>query len=158
MGGRRDHHRDLAREVIRLVGKDVAEGSVPWDVAEYSELHDYVDANEYTLEVIGPFYPDDNEENGPEPVDLTNEVQTRFSEMLSGSTRFPMTPGYDATTSTNWCGESDLESEKTGMMPRPCNRVKPDKARAIASGIWAGAGCGVKCHNSGRTGLTVRYG
>jgi hypothetical protein len=53
-----------------------------------------VDANEYTLEVIGLFYPDDDEENGPEPVDLTNEVQTRVSEMLSGSSRSPMTPGY----------------------------------------------------------------
>ena len=91
---------DLAREVIRLVGQDVGEGSVPWDVADYSELHDYVDANEYTLEVIGLFHPEDNEENGPEPVDLTNEVQTRVSEMLSGSTRFPMTHGYDEWRAT----------------------------------------------------------
>jgi hypothetical protein len=50
--------------------------------------------------VIGLFYPDDNEENGPEPVDLTNEVQTRVSEMLSGSKRFPLTPGYDEWRAT----------------------------------------------------------
>ncbi len=80
---------DLAREVIRLVGQDVAEGTVPRDVADYSELHDYVDADEYTLEVIGLFHPDDDEENGPEPADLTNEVQTRVSEILSGSARSP---------------------------------------------------------------------
>jgi hypothetical protein len=85
---------DLAREVIRLVGQDVAAGTVPWDVADYSELHDYVDANEYTLEVIGLFRPDD-EGSGPELADLTSEVQTRVSEMLSGSSRSPMTPGYD---------------------------------------------------------------
>ena len=91
---------DLSREVIRLVGQDVAEGGVPWDVADYSELHDYVDANEYTLEVIGLFYPDDDEASGPGPVDLTNEVQTRVSEMLSGSARFPMTPGYDEWRAT----------------------------------------------------------
>jgi hypothetical protein len=84
---------DLAREVIRLVGQDVAAGTVPWDVADYSELHDYVDANEYTLEVIGLPGPDD-EGSRPEAADLTSEVQTRVSEMLSGSSRSPMTPGY----------------------------------------------------------------
>jgi hypothetical protein len=83
---------DLAREVIRLVGQDVAADTVPWDVADYSELHDYVDANEYTLEVIGLLCPDDGSE--PEAADLTSEVQTRVSEMLSGSSRSPMTPGY----------------------------------------------------------------
>jgi hypothetical protein len=66
---------------------------VPWDVADYSELHDYVDANEYTLEVVGLLCPDD-EGSRPEAADLTSAVQTRVSEMLSGSSRSPMTPGY----------------------------------------------------------------
>jgi hypothetical protein len=84
---------DLAREVIRLVAQDVAAGTVPWDVADYSELHDYVDANEYTLEVIGLLSPDD-EGSRPAATGPTSEVQTRVSEMLSGSSRSPMTPGY----------------------------------------------------------------
>lgn len=43
---------DLAADVLAvqfLIRQDVVEGIVPTDVADFSELHDYVDANEYLL-------------------------------------------------------------------------------------------------------------
>ena len=43
---------DLADRVITAITEAVADGSVPWDVADFSELHNYVDANEFILEVL----------------------------------------------------------------------------------------------------------
>ncbi len=44
---------EFGHEVLRLIEQDVAAGVVPWDIYDFSELHNYVDANEYTLEVCG---------------------------------------------------------------------------------------------------------
>jgi hypothetical protein len=44
---------EFGREVLRLIEEDVAAGTVPWDVHDFSKLHNYVDANEYTLTVCG---------------------------------------------------------------------------------------------------------
>lgn len=35
--------------VILAIGDDVAKGVMPWDVPDFSALHDFVDANEYGL-------------------------------------------------------------------------------------------------------------
>lgn len=44
---------ELGREVLRSIEEDIADGVMPWDVYDFSELHNYVDANCYTLEVAG---------------------------------------------------------------------------------------------------------
>lgn len=36
-----------ADEVIKMIEYDIKAGIVPWDVADVSELHDFVDANDY---------------------------------------------------------------------------------------------------------------
>lgn len=69
---------ELAWEHIRLIEESVAIGQVPWDAADFSELHNYVDANEYTIEVQGC----DMSEAGS---DLANAVQTRAAELMFGN-------------------------------------------------------------------------
>jgi hypothetical protein len=66
---------EFGREVLRLIEQDVANGTVPWDVYDYSELLNFVDGNEYTLEVDGS---DDG-------TDLANEVQDWAAVALRGS-------------------------------------------------------------------------
>lgn len=69
---------ELAREHVRLIAQDVASGQVPWDVYDFSELHDFTDANTYSLDVMGM----DATGYG---TDLTDTVQDRVAEMLRGS-------------------------------------------------------------------------
>lgn len=69
---------EFGREVLRLIEQDVANGTVPWDVYDYSELHNFVDANGYTLEVVGF----DGSGYG---TDLTSEVQDWVAVALRGS-------------------------------------------------------------------------
>lgn len=38
--------------VIQAIGADVAAGIMPWDVPDFSALHDFVDANEYGLSLL----------------------------------------------------------------------------------------------------------
>jgi hypothetical protein len=38
------------REVLAAIAADVAAGVVPWDVPDFSSLHDFVDANQYLLD------------------------------------------------------------------------------------------------------------
>jgi len=85
---------ELAQETLRLIAEDVDAGYVPWDVWDFSELHNYVDANCYTLDVLGLYWPDDD---GDSACDITNAVQGRVSEMLCGS----KTPGHHAFNEDN---------------------------------------------------------
>jgi hypothetical protein len=77
---------ELAREHLRLIADDVDAGYVPWDVWDFSELHNYTDANCYSLEVCG-LYIDETDDPA---LDLINACQARVSEMLCGTTQ----PGY----------------------------------------------------------------
>jgi hypothetical protein len=43
----------FASEVLKAIDADIEDGVLPPDVATFSELHDYVDANEYVLDVMG---------------------------------------------------------------------------------------------------------
>jgi hypothetical protein len=43
-----------ADKIMAEVGKDIAAGWMPATVSTFSELHDYVDANDYALEAV-PF-------------------------------------------------------------------------------------------------------
>lgn len=55
---------------------DVVEGHVPSDVKNFSELHDYVDANTY-----GGLCDEDNEVPF-EPLDEINEIQNAVSDWI----------------------------------------------------------------------------
>jgi hypothetical protein len=41
-----------AQQIITAIGVDVAMGCMPWDVPDFSALHDFVDANMYLDEVM----------------------------------------------------------------------------------------------------------
>ncbi len=69
--------QELGREVLRLIEEDVADGVMPWDVYDFSELHNYVDANCYTLQVAGY----DGSDAGDE---LVNAVQDWVAHALRG--------------------------------------------------------------------------
>jgi hypothetical protein len=71
---------ELAGEVLRLIEIDVAAGVIPWDVADFSELHSYVDANTYLLDVMG--FHTVPEDGSP---DILSDVTVRVNEMLTGN-------------------------------------------------------------------------
>lgn len=48
-------------EIKRLIKVDVKAGIIPQTVKSYSELHDYVDANEYLGELDYPISEDDRD-------------------------------------------------------------------------------------------------
>jgi hypothetical protein len=81
---------ELAREVMNMIEEDIESGAVPWDVADFADLHNYVDANMYTIDVMGYLADGDYDDGGFTPTDMVNAVQTRVSEMLCGST----VPGF----------------------------------------------------------------
>jgi hypothetical protein len=82
---------ELAWEVLRIVEHDVADGFVPWDVSCFGQLHDFVDANMYTDELIGLAEPDD--EDDERHIAIHNAVTSRVNELLTGSKE---TPAYYA--------------------------------------------------------------
>jgi hypothetical protein len=88
---------ELAREHVRLIGDDVAAGIMPWDVYDFSELRNFVDANEYTLVVMGL----DGSDAGME---IANAVQDRVAALLRGS----------RPSSLAWPGELHLERQQAG--------------------------------------------
>lgn len=57
---------DAAQRVIAMIGSDVAAGIMPWDVPDFSALHDFVDANTYLDDVLADagwdFNPSDDQQ------------------------------------------------------------------------------------------------
>jgi len=49
-----------AKKIIRLIVDDIVKGQVPTGLTAFSQLHDYVDANEYLIEA-GLDYADDED-------------------------------------------------------------------------------------------------
>lgn len=45
-----------ADEVMEMIRYDIQVGLVPWDVSDVSELHDFVDANDYFAGMPGEMY------------------------------------------------------------------------------------------------------
>lgn len=68
--------QELANEHMRLIAIDIKSGQVPASVASVSELHDHVDANTYTLEIMGLDMSDDGAR-------ACNTVLDAVSAMLS---------------------------------------------------------------------------
>lgn len=69
---------ELAGEVLRLIAEDVASGVMPWDIYDFSELHNFVDANEYLLATVGL----DMTEAGNA---LANAIADRVNDWLAGN-------------------------------------------------------------------------
>jgi hypothetical protein len=78
--------KEVAWEHIRLISEEVASGYVPWDVHNFHELHDYVDANKYVLELIGYDGTD-------EGIVFINAVQGAVNRLLTGGLDCPNEPG-----------------------------------------------------------------
>lgn len=74
----------LAEAVVSLVDEDIEAGEVPEDVESFGELHEYVDANEYLLQVVG-MEPDSGESWNPFP--LSEAVSAEVSEVLRKRSR-----------------------------------------------------------------------
>ncbi|GAA1026220.1 hypothetical protein GCM10009557_03170 [Virgisporangium ochraceum] len=67
--------RQYAEAIIALVRADIRDGRIPPDVRSFSDLHAYVDANEYADDVGVPQSAGD--------YDLVNAVESRVDEMLA---------------------------------------------------------------------------
>lgn len=74
---------ELAQSTILAIGEvieDMASGRVPWNVASFGDLHDYVDANEYGgLCDDARFGDTDKYDN-----DFANEVQDAVDRWIKG--------------------------------------------------------------------------
>jgi len=71
---------EYADEVMTAIDDCIAEGRIPADVATYSDLHSYVDANDFLLDAGVPWGTDIPEGQDPNGVwvDVENEVQRRL--------------------------------------------------------------------------------
>ena len=76
--------------MIQEIMDDVRSGTVPQDVATFSRLHDYVDANEYggfcddeVSDALEHYFRRQNDEGIPaEMIDFFNECQSDINEWL----------------------------------------------------------------------------
>lgn len=94
---RREHRRiSAARRVARAkaeILEDITTGRVPSSVSTFSELHDYVDANEYgglCEDDLWPEEPDEDPSRGERMADLANEVQGAVDVWLRAGRPVPV--------------------------------------------------------------------
>lgn len=64
----------LCESMAKEISADIAEGIIPTSISSFSELHDYVDANEYGLGIITA----SDDEHA-----LFNEASDKISEWLA---------------------------------------------------------------------------
>lgn len=80
---------EYADQIMTAIDEDIAEGVVPGSVASFTDLHDYVDANEYLLNIEVPWGADD-----PSGTDeVWNAVTAEVNRRLSASDRKRCTLG-----------------------------------------------------------------
>ena len=72
-----------ADAIMAEIGKDIAAGQVPSTVASFSELHGYVDANDYASQVI----PESAAPSWDAWMELANTVEAEVTERLRARTR-----------------------------------------------------------------------
>lgn len=84
----------FADKIMTMIDEDIATGKVPADVASFSALHDYVDANMYVIDALEGAFPrgDENAEvmTSDAEVDMSNAVMTEVDNRLAdraGETR-----------------------------------------------------------------------
>lgn len=92
---------ELGWEMLRLIEEDVADGVIPWDVTDFNEAHNYVDANEYGLQVLGflsaediPGYTEDADPYQDRTVELVNTVTAWVHAKLTGGDDRPYWDRY----------------------------------------------------------------
>jgi hypothetical protein len=73
-----------ADEVMAQIRDDMDEGVVPRTVREFRDLHDYVDANEYTLNIGVPWGSDVAADDDPAGVALVTAVEDEVNRRLAG--------------------------------------------------------------------------
>lgn len=69
---------EYANQIWDMIGEDMLEGRVPDTLVAFSQLHTYVDANEYTLQADVPY---DLEADGG--MDLVHEVEAEITRRLA---------------------------------------------------------------------------
>lgn len=74
---------EYADRIWTLIGEDVVEGVVPPTVTTFSDLHEHVDANDYTLQVGVPWGADVATDDDPAGVRFTNAVEDEVSRRLT---------------------------------------------------------------------------
>ncbi len=78
---------EYAGEIMAEIDSDITATVVPATVASFSELHDYVDANDYTIQAGIPY---DLQADGG--MDLVHDVEEEVTRRLAA--RAPLGPGY----------------------------------------------------------------
>ncbi len=111
-----------ADQIITEIDNDIAEGRIPASVRSFSELHNYLDANDYTV-CVGIEYTGTDANYA-----LINAVETEVSNRLAarttyctfGSCRYP---GHDHTDETDPDGPDGEDLPKlVGIVCRDCER------------------------------------
>lgn len=70
-----------AKRVIREIVRDMKRNIVSVDVGSFSELHDYVDANEYFIEYVLDGRYDGSDEENAKCNEVGNEVNAWFNSL-----------------------------------------------------------------------------
>ena len=73
-----DTIRAYADTIMAEIHKDIADGTVPASVGSFSELHDYVDANDYAQQAGVPTYVADADD----PWEIVNTVEAEVDARL----------------------------------------------------------------------------
>lgn len=91
--------QQYADKVWDMVGEDMYEGVLPGNVRTFTELHDHVDANEYTIQADVPFDP--MTDDGMIAVAAVEaEINRRLAERFE-SLPVCTNPTHDHTTTIN---------------------------------------------------------
>jgi hypothetical protein len=108
---------ETARDrVLDLIRDDVAAGLVPWDVPDFSALHDFVDANEYLIEVLPLPLAELTEAELTDEADWLNEVSGTVNQLLNGGRgKFWAVWRVDEAGYIAWCNAA---RERLGRTPR----------------------------------------
>lgn len=110
---------DYADQIMTEIDGDIAEGVIPGSVASFADLHDYVDANDYLLNIGVPWGTDD-----PSGTDeIWNKVTDEITRRLSAPDRKHCTHG---TCSYQQHDHEEVDESGEGkpkpMMCRDCHQ------------------------------------
>jgi hypothetical protein len=76
--------KEKINKVKDLINQDIASGIIPEKVKTFSELHDYVDANMYLVEVQGDKLPSEMTENESNiDIDECNRIMDEINGWLA---------------------------------------------------------------------------
>lgn len=113
---------EYADEIMQMIDEDIEAGTVPGSVRSFADLHDYVDANDYTLTADVPWGGDIATADDPAGVNLVNAVTDEVTRRLAAPSRKFCTYGtcnykeHDHTTTVDRDG-NDLDTP----VPMLCN-------------------------------------